>query len=83
MKLDVILRKEILLFSFDFFILIFSVKMPSIPNQVIKYVGSINTPLSMIVIFNILRKSILEQSFLKSKQILLLPDEVIITNVTS
>lgn len=31
---------------------VFSIKVPSIPNQVIKYVGSVNTPLSMIVIGN-------------------------------
>lgn len=33
-------------------IFVFSIKVPGTPNQVIKYVGSINTPLSMIVIGN-------------------------------
>jgi predicted permease len=31
---------------------IFSIQIPNIPNQIIKYVGSVNTPLSMIVIGN-------------------------------
>jgi len=49
---QVLLNPNIIAIFLGILIFIFSVKMPSIPNQVIKYVGSINTPLSMIVIGN-------------------------------
>lgn len=49
---QVLLNPNIIAIFLGILIFIFSVKIPSIPNQVIKYVGSINTPLSMIVIGN-------------------------------
>jgi len=49
---QVLLNPNIIAIFLGILIFVFSVKIPSIPNQVIKYVGSINTPLSMIVIGN-------------------------------
>ncbi|MFC6175422.1 AEC family transporter [Companilactobacillus huachuanensis] len=49
---QVLLNPNIIAIFLGILIFIFSIKIPSVPNQVIKYVGSINTPLSMIVIGN-------------------------------
>lgn len=49
---QVILNPNIIAIFLGIIFFMFAIKIPSIPNQVIKYVGSINTPLSMIVIGN-------------------------------
>lgn len=49
---QVLLNPNIIAIFVGIFIFMFSIKIPSIPNQIIKYVGSVNTPLSMIVIGN-------------------------------
>lgn len=49
---QVLLNPNILAIFLGILLFIFSIKIPSTPNQVIKYVGSVNTPLSMIVIGN-------------------------------
>lgn len=49
---QVLLNPNIVAIFLGVIIFIFSIKIPGIPNQVIKYVGSVNTPLSMIVIGN-------------------------------
>lgn len=49
---QVLLNPNILAIFLGVLLFIFSIKIPSTPNQVIKYVGSVNTPLSMIVIGN-------------------------------
>lgn len=49
---EVLLNPNIIAIFVGIIIFVFSIKIPGIPNQVIKYVGSINTPLSMIVIGN-------------------------------
>lgn len=49
---QVLLNPNIIAIFVGILLFVFSIKIPSMPNQVIKYVGSINTPLSMIVIGN-------------------------------
>ncbi len=49
---QVLLNPNIIAIVLGVLIFVFSVKIPNMPNQVIKYIGSINTPLSMIVIGN-------------------------------
>lgn len=49
---QVLLNPNIVAIFLGVLMFIFSIKIPSMPNQVIKYIGSINTPLSMIVIGN-------------------------------
>ncbi|CAJ1190820.1 hypothetical protein CPR19088_GLDEOEPO_02152 [Companilactobacillus paralimentarius] len=49
---QVLLNPNIIAIFLGILLFIFSIKIPATPNQVIKYVGSINTPLSMIVIGN-------------------------------
>lgn len=49
---QVLLNPNIIAIVLGIFIFAFSIRIPNMPNQVIKYVGSINTPLSMIVIGN-------------------------------
>lgn len=49
---QVLFNPNIIAIFLGILLFIFSIKIPTIPNQVIKYVGSINTPLSMIVIGN-------------------------------
>lgn len=49
---QVFLNPNIIAIFLGILLFIFSIKIPATPNQVIKYVGSINTPLSMIVIGN-------------------------------
>ncbi|WP_119327318.1 AEC family transporter [Companilactobacillus musae] len=49
---QVLLNPNIVAIFLGIILFVCSVKIPSIPNQIIKYVGSVNTPLSMIVIGN-------------------------------
>jgi len=49
---QVLLNPNIIAIFIGVIIFVFSIKIPSTPNQVIKYIGSVNTPLSMIVIGN-------------------------------
>jgi len=49
---QVLLNPNIIAIVVGALLFIFSIRIPNMPNQVIKYVGSINTPLSMIVIGN-------------------------------
>lgn len=49
---QVLFNPNIVAIILGIILFVFSIKIPSVPNQVIKYVGSINTPLSMIVIGN-------------------------------
>ena len=48
----VLLNPNIIAIVLGVILFVFSIKIPSVPNQIIKYVGSVNTPLSMIVIGN-------------------------------
>ena len=49
---QVLLNPNIIAIVLGVILFVFSIKIPSVPNQIIKYVGSFNTPLSMIVIGN-------------------------------
>ncbi|WP_334352271.1 AEC family transporter [Companilactobacillus sp. HBUAS56257] len=49
---SILLNPNIIAIVLGALLFIFSIQIPNIPNQIIKYVGSVNTPLSMIVIGN-------------------------------
>lgn len=49
---QVLLNPNIIAIVVGVLLFVFSIKIPGTPNQVIKYIGSVNTPLSMIVIGN-------------------------------
>ncbi|MQS76570.1 AEC family transporter [Companilactobacillus halodurans] len=49
---EILLNPNIIAIIVGAILFVFSIKIPDIPNQVVKYVGSVNTPLSMIVIGN-------------------------------
>jgi Predicted permeases len=49
---EIILNPNIVAIVLGLLMFVFSLRIPTTLNQVVKYVGSINTPLSMIIIGN-------------------------------
>lgn len=64
---SILLNPNIIAIVLGALLFIFSIQIPNIPNQIIKYVGSVNTPLSMIVIGNSLANIKFTRDMLKKE----------------